>query len=131
VLMLELIEHHDYGKSRFLRGTTIDEAKMLEVAAPPPPTEALRRTTRDPGSQAICPAPLWPTLVSVIQSCPEPVARVNPGSLLLRAAGWASERSAHGSQLAGGHRRARPTHGEAPAPSCQSYRSTRRRCPVQ
>jgi hypothetical protein len=34
-LMLELIEHHDYGRSRFLRGAAIDESKIvpLELAA--------------------------------------------------------------------------------------------------
>lgn len=37
-LMLEVIANHDYDKSRFLRGTVVDESKISEVAA----AEALR-----------------------------------------------------------------------------------------
>lgn len=32
-LMLEVILNHDYGKSRFLRGATIDEARIMDVDA--------------------------------------------------------------------------------------------------
>ena len=31
--MLEVIANHDYGKSRFLRGATVDEAKIADVDA--------------------------------------------------------------------------------------------------
>jgi hypothetical protein len=39
-LMLEVIANHDYGKSRFLRGATVDETKIADVESVPGPTEA-------------------------------------------------------------------------------------------
>ena len=38
-LMLEVIRQHDYAGSRFLRGASIDEQKIVDCAAPPPPAE--------------------------------------------------------------------------------------------
>src|SRR5208283_3398013 len=32
-LMLEVIKNHDYGKSRFLRGTAVDETQIADVDA--------------------------------------------------------------------------------------------------
>jgi hypothetical protein len=39
-LMLEVIENHDYAKSRFLRGASIDETKIVEVDAKAAQVEA-------------------------------------------------------------------------------------------
>jgi hypothetical protein len=39
-VMLEVIEQHAYDRSRFLRGSAIDDDKMPEIAAPPPLEEA-------------------------------------------------------------------------------------------
>jgi hypothetical protein len=40
-LMLEVIRHHEYGKSRFLRGAAIDEARIPDAEAAQARTEAL------------------------------------------------------------------------------------------
>lgn len=40
-LMLEIITHHDYEKSRFLRGAAIDEAKIPDIDAPEAGRDAL------------------------------------------------------------------------------------------
>jgi hypothetical protein len=39
-LMLEVIANHDYGKSRFLRGASVDETKIADVDAAPDRLEA-------------------------------------------------------------------------------------------
>ncbi len=39
-LMLEVIEHHAYEKSRFLRGALVDESKIPSLEGAPPPDEA-------------------------------------------------------------------------------------------
>jgi len=39
-LMLEIIENHDYGKSRFLRGANIDETKIADMDAKAAQVEA-------------------------------------------------------------------------------------------
>ncbi|MGH8294461.1 MAG: ankyrin repeat domain-containing protein [Steroidobacteraceae bacterium] len=40
-LMLEVVRNHDYGKSRFLRGATIDEARIADAEAAQAHAEAL------------------------------------------------------------------------------------------
>ena len=40
-LMLEVVRNHDYGKSRFLRGAAIDEARIEDADVPQARAEAL------------------------------------------------------------------------------------------
>src|SRR5574337_892625 len=46
-LALEVIRNHDYAGSRFLRGAVVDEAKLPEAAAPPPPADRSEEHTSE------------------------------------------------------------------------------------
>jgi hypothetical protein len=53
-LMLEVIANHDYDKSRFLRGTAIDESKIPDIEAAEAIKEAQANALSAPGADQRC-----------------------------------------------------------------------------